>query len=190
MSFFVLLSLCTSEEKEEMYDKVLALLLLFVVRCIASSEDEIPPNCSEPFSCPSSNGKNITDPITNEAACFYACVTCLGGNWMCASLPSKSVTNRTGTFEEEEATNNATNDTTMEELFECQCGLMAGGVCSEWKRVCVDEGFDDIEGGFSEMDEGFAEMDERFSGSVGRCRLLFFIVSVIASHDVAYSLLL
>ena len=109
---------------------------------------------------------------------------------MCASLPSKSVTNRTGTFEEEEATNNATNDKTMEELFECQCGLMAGGVCSEWKRVCVDEGFDDIEGGFSEMDEGFAEMDERFSGSVGRCRLLFFIVSVIASHDVAYSLLL
>ena len=56
-----------------------------------------------------------------------------------------------------------TYSTEAKEFFECQCGLLVGGACSDWQQVCIDEGFDDIEGGYIEVDEGFIEMDERFS---------------------------
>ena len=88
---------------------------------------------------------------------------------MCASFLIKRV-NNTGTNAEKEG-GEADNDVIMlqnttnttEEFFECQCGLLAGGACSDWQQVCIDEGFDDIEGGYIQVDEGFIEMDERFS---------------------------
>ncbi len=93
---------------------------------------------------------------------------------MCASFLNKTRVN-TGTNAEKEGDEddndvimpqNATN-LTQEFFFECQCGLLVGGACSEWQQVCIDEGFDDIEGGYIEVDEGFIEMDERFSpGSI------------------------
>lgn len=90
---------------------------------------------------------------------------------MCASFLNKTRVN-TGTNAEKEGgeadsdvimPQNATNSTEAEEFFECQCGLLVGGTCSDWQQVCIDEGFDDIEGGYREVDDGFIEMDERFS---------------------------
>jgi hypothetical protein len=88
---------------------------------------------------------------------------------MCASFLNKTRVN-TGTNAEKEGgeddngvimPQNATNLT--EEFFECQCGLLVGGACSDWQQVCIDEGFDDIEGGYIEVEDGFEEMDKRFS---------------------------
>ena len=89
---------------------------------------------------------------------------------MCASLLNKTRVNTGRTNAENEGgeddndvimPQNATNLT--EEFFECQCGLLVGGACSDWQQVCIDEGFDDIEGGYIEVKDGFIEMDEKFS---------------------------
>ena len=107
---------------------------------------------------------------------------------MCANFLNKTSVNRTGTDTEEADGDDEKNDVmaknatnlTIEEFFECQCGLMSGGECSSWQRVCADEGFDDIEEGFIEMDEGFAEMDERFGSSNARLSRLQFVVAVVS----------
>jgi hypothetical protein len=70
---------------------------------------------------------------------------------------------------------NATN--LAEEFFECQCGLLVGGACSDWQQVCIDEGFDDIEGEYIEVEDGFVQMDERFSVGNINARLSAMVVA-------------
>jgi len=148
--------------------RIKATTAIYAILLTNSFALEMPPNCSEPFICPI-NGKNITDPITNEGECFVACVTCQGSNWMCANFLNKTSVNRTGNFdsasynsnndgeEDNEMMTNAINATNIEEFFECQCGLMSGGACSSWMQVCVDEGFDEV---FDEVEKNSIDMDE------------------------------
>jgi hypothetical protein len=161
-----------------------AIILLFGRRFVSS---EMLPNCTEPFTC-ATNLKNITEPVKSQGECFVACVTCFGSNWMCASFLNKTRVVNTGTNAEKEGDEddndvimpqNATNLT--EKFFECQCSLLVGGACSDWQQVCIDEGFDDIEGGYIEVEDGFIEMDEKFS--VGN-------INALLSAMVATSLLL